>query len=199
MNPKAACLKRREEEKGTEFLTAQSASVYPDHVAPPLVVRICTAICQSSNTCFLTAVMISAAQHLLSSIGDFSWYFCKLMHLMYALCRCSLLSYACTIDLQFVKFVLIPQTLFQAQHCRVLSCGKFNSVKQYHLPICPESLMTIAFNHFSTVTEMLLLLFSNSKQSAVCSTCIIPALPVNCQFIWMACAFGMSATQPILG
>jgi len=23
------------------------------------------------------------------------------------------------------------------------------------------------------------------KQSAVCSTCIIPALPVNCQFIWM--------------
>ena len=37
------------------------------------------------------------------------------------------------------------------------------------------------------------------KQSAVCSTCIIPALPVNCQFIWMACAFGMSATQPISG
>jgi len=37
------------------------------------------------------------------------------------------------------------------------------------------------------------------KQSALCSTCIIPALPVNCQFIWMACAFGMSATQPILG
>ena len=37
------------------------------------------------------------------------------------------------------------------------------------------------------------------KQLAVCSTCIIPALPVNCQFIWMACAFGMSATQPILG
>ena len=37
------------------------------------------------------------------------------------------------------------------------------------------------------------------KQSAVCSNCIIPALPVNCQFIWMACAFGMSATQPILG
>ena len=36
------------------------------------------------------------------------------------------------------------------------------------------------------------------KQSAVCSTCIIPALPVNCQFIWMACAFGMSASQPIL-
>jgi len=24
------------------------------------------------------------------------------------------------------------------------------------------------------------------EQSAVCSTCIIPALPVNCQFIWMA-------------
>ena len=37
------------------------------------------------------------------------------------------------------------------------------------------------------------------KQSAVYSTCIIPALPVNCQFIWMACAFSMSATQPILG
>jgi len=37
------------------------------------------------------------------------------------------------------------------------------------------------------------------KQSAVCSTCIIPALPVNCQFIWMASAFGMSAMQPILG
>ena len=35
------------------------------------------------------------------------------------------------------------------------------------------------------------------KQSAVCSTCIIPAPPVNCQFIWMASAFGMSATQPI--
>ena len=38
-----------------------------------------------------------------------------------------------------------------------------------------------------------------SKQSAVCSTCIIPAPPVNCQFIWMASAFSMSATQPILG
>ena len=39
------------------------------------------------------------------------------------------------------------------------------------------------------------------KQAAVCSTCIIPALrlPMNCQFIWMACTFGMSATQPILG
>ena len=37
------------------------------------------------------------------------------------------------------------------------------------------------------------------KQSAVCSTCIIPAPPVNCQFIWMASAFGMSATQPISG
>jgi len=37
------------------------------------------------------------------------------------------------------------------------------------------------------------------KQSAVCSTCIIPAPPANCQFIWMASAFGMSATQPILG
>ena len=36
------------------------------------------------------------------------------------------------------------------------------------------------------------------KQSVVCSTCIIPALRVNCQLIWMACAFGMSATQPIL-
>jgi len=33
------------------------------------------------------------------------------------------------------------------------------------------------------------------KQSAVCSTCIIPAPPVNCQFIWMTSAFGMSATQ----
>ena len=30
------------------------------------------------------------------------------------------------------------------------------------------------------------------KQSAVCSTCIIPPPPVNCQFIWMASAFGMS-------
>ena len=39
---------------------------------------------------------------------------------------------------------------------------------------------------------------SAQKQSAVCSTCIIPAPPVNCQFIWMASAFGMSATQPIL-
>jgi len=29
------------------------------------------------------------------------------------------------------------------------------------------------------------------KQSAVCSTCIIPAPPVNCQFIWMASAFGI--------
>ena len=37
------------------------------------------------------------------------------------------------------------------------------------------------------------------KQSAVCSTCKIPAPHVNCQFIWMASAFGMSATQPILG
>jgi len=37
------------------------------------------------------------------------------------------------------------------------------------------------------------------KQSAVCSTCITPAPPVNCQFIWMASAFSMSATQPILG
>ena len=33
------------------------------------------------------------------------------------------------------------------------------------------------------------------KQSAVCSTCIIPAPPVNCHFIWMASAFGMSATH----
>ena len=41
LNPKAACLKRREEEKGTEFLTAQSASLYPDLAAQPLVVRIC--------------------------------------------------------------------------------------------------------------------------------------------------------------
>ena len=30
------------------------------------------------------------------------------------------------------------------------------------------------------------------KQS-VCSTCIIPAPPMNCQFIWMASTFGMSA------
>ena len=37
------------------------------------------------------------------------------------------------------------------------------------------------------------------KQSAVCSTCIIPAPLVNCQFIWMDSTFGMSATQPILG
>jgi len=33
------------------------------------------------------------------------------------------------------------------------------------------------------------------KQSAVCSTYIIPAPPVNCQFICMASAFGMSVTQ----
>ena len=33
------------------------------------------------------------------------------------------------------------------------------------------------------------------KQSAVCSTCIISAPPANCQFIWMASAFGMSATH----
>ena len=31
------------------------------------------------------------------------------------------------------------------------------------------------------------------KQSAVCSACIIPAPPANCQFIWMASACGMSA------
>ena len=37
------------------------------------------------------------------------------------------------------------------------------------------------------------------KQSAVCSICIILAPPVNCQFIWMASAFGVSATQLILG
>ena len=37
------------------------------------------------------------------------------------------------------------------------------------------------------------------KQSALFFTCIIPAQPANCQFIWMASAFGMSATQPILG
>ena len=37
------------------------------------------------------------------------------------------------------------------------------------------------------------------KLSAACSTCIIPAPLVNCQFICMASAFGMSATQPILG
>ena len=40
---------------------------------------------------------------------------------------------------------------------------------------------------------------SPPKQSAVCFTCIIPAPLANCQFIWMASAFGMSATQPILG
>ena len=44
LNPKAACLKRREEEKGTEFLTAQSASVYPDLAAQPLVVSTCGAV-----------------------------------------------------------------------------------------------------------------------------------------------------------
>ena len=38
---------------------------------------------------------------------------------------------------------------------------------------------------------------SASNQSAVCSTCIIPALPTNCQFIWMASAFSIRATQPI--
>ena len=37
------------------------------------------------------------------------------------------------------------------------------------------------------------------KQSAVCSTCIIPAPAINCQFIWMASTFGMSDTQPISG
>jgi len=36
------------------------------------------------------------------------------------------------------------------------------------------------------------------KQSAVCSKCIIPAPPVNCQFIWTASTLGMSAIQPIL-
>ena len=40
---------------------------------------------------------------------------------------------------------------------------------------------------------------ASPKQSAVCSTCIIPVPPANCQFIWMSSAFGMSATQPILG
>jgi len=39
---------------------------------------------------------------------------------------------------------------------------------------------------------------ASPKQSAVCSTCIIPAPTVNCQFIWMASALGMSAIQPIL-
>jgi len=34
------------------------------------------------------------------------------------------------------------------------------------------------------------------KQTAVCSTCITPVPPVNCQF--MASAFGVSAIQPIL-
>jgi len=42
LNPKAACLKRREEEKGTEFLTAQSSSVYADRSAAPLVVSVST-------------------------------------------------------------------------------------------------------------------------------------------------------------
>jgi len=37
------------------------------------------------------------------------------------------------------------------------------------------------------------------KQSAVCSTCIIPSPPANCQFMWMASAFDVSATQPTLG
>ena len=37
------------------------------------------------------------------------------------------------------------------------------------------------------------------KQSAVCSTYIIPAPPVNCQFICMASAFGMTITQLTLG
>jgi len=40
---------------------------------------------------------------------------------------------------------------------------------------------------------------SASKTITLCSTCIIPAPPANCQFIWMASAFGMSTTQPILG
>ena len=33
------------------------------------------------------------------------------------------------------------------------------------------------------------------KQTAVCSTCIIPVPPVNCQFIWIASTFGMRATH----
>ena len=37
------------------------------------------------------------------------------------------------------------------------------------------------------------------KQSAVCSTCIIPAPPANCRFIWMASALRMSATQLTFG
>jgi len=44
-------LKRREEEKGTEFLAAQSVSVYADHAAQPLVVRIFREVYQSSPVC----------------------------------------------------------------------------------------------------------------------------------------------------
>jgi len=47
LNPKAACLKRREEEKGTEFLNAQSA--YADRTALPLVVTSYIIIFQSIN------------------------------------------------------------------------------------------------------------------------------------------------------
>ena len=35
--------------------------------------------------------------------------------------------------------------------------------------------------------------------SSVFHLLLIPAPPTNCRFIWMASAFGMSATQPILG
>jgi len=51
LNPKAACLKRREEEKGAEFLTAQSTSVYADHATQPLVVRILRTIYVPVNMC----------------------------------------------------------------------------------------------------------------------------------------------------
>jgi len=56
LNPKAACLKRREEEKGTEFLAAQSASVYADHAAQPLVVRIFREVYQSSHVCQMSVI-----------------------------------------------------------------------------------------------------------------------------------------------
>jgi len=51
LNPKAACLKRREEEKGAEFLTAQSTSIYADHAAQPLVVSTLRTIYLSVNMC----------------------------------------------------------------------------------------------------------------------------------------------------
>jgi len=38
-----------------------------------------------------------------------------------------------------------------------------------------------------------------SYKYMVCSTYIIPAPPVNCQFLWMASTLGMNATQLIFG